>query len=301
MQARATLAPQMYFCVEVVRKLFTDKPSKHSVRRKNWKKKKKIERKRCLKLPRVRGGFWQSSAEKMGRPAQLQPKRQPSEGRQLLLLNTKRPENRGSRQIFCPTQPVRAKFFRHVSELWTWSMQIDRRSWDGFVGRKSRDPVAVGRRHFGPATPKRKKKGARNKLSRQSGASYGGQLTRRTSRVRGPAKERGWTWWNRSITAAPTKHAPAQRIMTNRHLFFFHAPIHHPTSRTPTAQHSSASTMHKYWFLTTAGCPSDKPHTCINPSAVQYLACQQEDIDLANTVANTDLIVVKLPTQQKLW
>ena len=35
---------------------------------------------------------------------------------------TKRPENRGSRQIFCPTQTVRAKFFRHVSELWTWSM-----------------------------------------------------------------------------------------------------------------------------------------------------------------------------------
>ena len=35
MQARATLAPQMYFCVEVVRKLFTDKPSKDSVRRKN--------------------------------------------------------------------------------------------------------------------------------------------------------------------------------------------------------------------------------------------------------------------------
>ena len=58
----------------------------------------------------------------MARPAQLQPKRQPSQGRQLLLLNTKRPENRGSRQIFCPTQPVRAKFFRHVSELWTWSM-----------------------------------------------------------------------------------------------------------------------------------------------------------------------------------
>ena len=42
MQARAT--PRMHFCVEVVRKLFTDKPLKHSVRRKNWKKKKKKER-----------------------------------------------------------------------------------------------------------------------------------------------------------------------------------------------------------------------------------------------------------------
>ena len=63
----------------------------------------------------------------MGRPARLQPKRQPSQGPQLLLLNTKRPENRGSRQIFCRTQPVRAKFFRHVSELWTWSM-IEKRN-----------------------------------------------------------------------------------------------------------------------------------------------------------------------------
>ena len=60
---------------------------------------------------------------KMGRPALLQPKRQPSQGRQLMLLNRKRPENRGSRQIFCPTPPVRAKFFRHVSELWTCSIQ----------------------------------------------------------------------------------------------------------------------------------------------------------------------------------
>ena len=44
MQARATLAPRMYFCVEVVRKLFTDKSLKHSVRRKNWKKKTEKER-----------------------------------------------------------------------------------------------------------------------------------------------------------------------------------------------------------------------------------------------------------------
>ena len=63
MQARAT--SRMYFCVEAVRKLFTDKPLKHYVRRKNLKKKKeKRETKRCLKLPWVRGGFWQSSAEK---------------------------------------------------------------------------------------------------------------------------------------------------------------------------------------------------------------------------------------------
>ena len=41
MQARATLAPRMYFCVELVRKLFTDKPLKHSVWRKIQKKKKK--------------------------------------------------------------------------------------------------------------------------------------------------------------------------------------------------------------------------------------------------------------------
>ena len=62
MQARAT--PRMYFCVEVVRKLFADKPLKHSVRRKIEKKKEKWERKRCLKFLGVRGGFWQSSAEK---------------------------------------------------------------------------------------------------------------------------------------------------------------------------------------------------------------------------------------------
>ena len=60
---------------------------------------------------------------KMRRSAQLQSKRQPSQGRPLLLLNTKRPENRGSRQIFCPTQPVHAQIFRHVRELWTWSMR----------------------------------------------------------------------------------------------------------------------------------------------------------------------------------
>ena len=41
MQARATLAPLTYFCVQIVRKRFTDKPLKHSVRRKNWKKKEK--------------------------------------------------------------------------------------------------------------------------------------------------------------------------------------------------------------------------------------------------------------------
>ena len=64
MQARATLAPLTYFCVEVVRKLFTDKPLKHCPEKKLKKKKEKRERKRCLKLPGVRGGFWQSSAEK---------------------------------------------------------------------------------------------------------------------------------------------------------------------------------------------------------------------------------------------
>ena len=41
MQARAT--SRMYFCVEVVRKLFTDKPLKHHVRRNNWKNKKERE------------------------------------------------------------------------------------------------------------------------------------------------------------------------------------------------------------------------------------------------------------------
>ena len=61
MQARAT--PRMYFCVEVVRKLFADKPLK-TIRRKIEKRKEKRERKRCLKLSGVRGGFWQSSAEK---------------------------------------------------------------------------------------------------------------------------------------------------------------------------------------------------------------------------------------------
>ena len=38
MQARAT--PRMNFCVEVIRKLSTDKPLKHCPE-KNWKKKKK--------------------------------------------------------------------------------------------------------------------------------------------------------------------------------------------------------------------------------------------------------------------
>ena len=61
MQSRAT--PQMYFCVEVVRELFTDKPLKHCPEKK-LKKNEKRERKRCLKLLGVRGGFWQSSAEK---------------------------------------------------------------------------------------------------------------------------------------------------------------------------------------------------------------------------------------------
>ena len=48
MQARATLAPLTYFCVEVVRKLFTDKPLKHSVRRKKIEKKKKKEREKAM-------------------------------------------------------------------------------------------------------------------------------------------------------------------------------------------------------------------------------------------------------------
>ena len=79
-------------------------------------KKEKRERKRGLKLPRSEEGSgnpqlknWKASA--------TTAEKQPSQGHQLLLPNTKRPENRGSRQIFCPTQPVRAKFFRHVSEL----------------------------------------------------------------------------------------------------------------------------------------------------------------------------------------
>ena len=42
MQARAT--PRMNFCVEVVRKLFTDKPLKHCPEKKLKKKRKKIEK-----------------------------------------------------------------------------------------------------------------------------------------------------------------------------------------------------------------------------------------------------------------
>ena len=49
------------FCVEVVRKLFTDKPL-NTLSGKKLKKKR--ERQRCLKLSEVRGGFWQSSPEK---------------------------------------------------------------------------------------------------------------------------------------------------------------------------------------------------------------------------------------------
>ena len=122
MQARAT--PRIYFCVEVVRKPFADKPIKlkHSVRRKNWKKKREKREKAISETSQGWRRVLAILSWKMGRSAQLQPKRQPSQGRQLLLLNTKRPENRGSRQIFCPTQPVRAQIFRHVRELWTWSI-----------------------------------------------------------------------------------------------------------------------------------------------------------------------------------
>ena len=119
MQARAT--SRMYFWVEVVRKLFTDKPLKHYVRRKIEKKKKKERENVVWNFPVLEEGYGNLQL-KNGKASATQPKRQPSQGRQLLLLNTKRPENRGSRQIFCPTQPLRAKFFRHVSELWTWSM-----------------------------------------------------------------------------------------------------------------------------------------------------------------------------------
>ena len=44
MQARATLAPRMYFCVDVVRKLFTDKPFNTLSGEKMEKKNKKKER-----------------------------------------------------------------------------------------------------------------------------------------------------------------------------------------------------------------------------------------------------------------
>ena len=50
----------------------------------------------------------------------------------ILLLNTKRPENRGSRQIFCPTQPVRAQIFRHVrnrSQIWQRMRRIEALFW----------------------------------------------------------------------------------------------------------------------------------------------------------------------------
>ena len=89
---------------------------------KKLKKKEKKERKRCLKLHGVRGGFWQSSSEKWESQRNYSLKDSLHKDANSCFLNTKRPENRGSRQIFCPTQPVRAKFFRHVSELWTWSM-----------------------------------------------------------------------------------------------------------------------------------------------------------------------------------
>ena len=114
MQARAT--PQMYFSVEVVRKLF----HRQTIKTLSGEKERESDIWNFLWLEVVSG----SLSWKMGRPAQPQPKRQPSQGRQFLLLNTKRPENRGSRQIFCPTQPVRAKYFRHVSELWTWSILL---------------------------------------------------------------------------------------------------------------------------------------------------------------------------------
>ena len=91
----------MHFCVEVVRKLFTDKPEK------KWKKKKKERESDVWIFPGLEEGSGNPQL-KMGRLAQLQPKRKPSQGRQLLLLNTREsrfapnllPYTARSREIF---------------------------------------------------------------------------------------------------------------------------------------------------------------------------------------------------------